>query len=121
MAVLLGIDTGGTFTDAVLVREAADGGTVVLATAKSPTTHGDLEIGVEEALRSVVNDAPDIEPGDISLVSLSTTLATNALVEGHGEPIGLIAAASCYGPRSGWRFRRSHWRWPTRREWRMWP
>ena len=92
MAVLLGIDTGGTFTDAVLVREAADGGTVVLATAKSPTTHGDLEIGVEEALRSVVNDAPDIEPGDISLVSLSTTLATNALVEGHGEPIGLIAA-----------------------------
>ncbi|MBU6317059.1 MAG: hypothetical protein KGR47_11170, partial [Acidobacteria bacterium] len=41
--MLLGIDTGGTYTDAVLYEEATR---TVVATAKSPTTHHDLSIGV---------------------------------------------------------------------------
>ncbi|HXH03731.1 MAG TPA: hydantoinase/oxoprolinase family protein [Candidatus Competibacteraceae bacterium] len=82
MAYLLGIDTGGTYTDAVVVDEALR----VVATAKSLTTKHDLSIGVRKAMEAVLDQAP----GDIGLVSLSTTLATNAIVEGHGSPIALI-------------------------------
>ncbi len=90
MALLLGIDTGGTFTDAVLVRDDTGAETVV-ASAKSPTTHHDLAIGVGGAVRNVLAQAGDVAAGDIDLVSVSTTLATNALVEGHGEPAAVIA------------------------------
>ncbi|MEM7096104.1 MAG: hydantoinase/oxoprolinase family protein [Actinomycetota bacterium] len=88
--MLLGIDTGGTFTDAVLVRD--DGGREsVVATAKSPTTHHALELGLAGAIDAVLAAASsDASIGDIDLVSVSTTLATNALVEGHGESAGLI-------------------------------
>ena len=90
MALLLGIDTGGTFTDAVLVRD--DSGTeTVVASAKSPTTHHELAIGVAGAVRNVLEQASDVSAGDIDLVSVSTTLATNALVEGHGEPAAVVA------------------------------
>ena len=81
---LLGIDTGGTFTDAVIYDEVTSS---VMAKAKSPTTHDDLIIGILGAIDGVLGAvaAPSIE-----LVSLSTTLATNALVEGRGRPVGSI-------------------------------
>ena len=85
MSVLLGIDTGGTYTDAVLFRDA--GG--VLATAKALTTHHDLSIGIAEAVSSVLEGSA-IGPHEISLVSLSTTLATNALVKGQGGRVCLV-------------------------------
>ncbi len=95
MALLLGIDTGGTFTDAVLVRDDA-GVEEIVASAKSPTTHHDLAIGVAGAVRNVLERAAavsgaDVSAADIALVSVSTTLATNALVEGHGEPAAVVA------------------------------
>jgi len=83
MSVALGIDTGGTYTDAVLV-DHADG--AVLAQAKARTTKHDLAIGIGEAMHAVLS-ATDRARGDVRLVSLSTTLATNAIVEGHGAPI----------------------------------
>ena len=83
--LMLGIDTGGTYTDAVLFDE--DRG--VLAKAKALTTRHDLAIGISGAVEAVLAEA-EVPLGAIGLVSLSTTLATNALVEGQGGRAGLI-------------------------------
>ena len=85
MPLLLGIDTGGTFTDAVLFDEDAG----VVASAKALTTRHDLAIGIGGALDRVLQEA-DASTQDIALVSLSTTLATNAVVEGQGGRICLV-------------------------------
>jgi N-methylhydantoinase A/oxoprolinase/acetone carboxylase beta subunit len=85
MTILLGVDTGGTYTDAVLIQDD----THVLASAKSLTTRADLALGIGSAVRAVLAQA-DVAPGDIALASLSTTLATNALVEGQGGRVGLV-------------------------------
>lgn len=88
---LLGIDTGGTYTDAVLFHEV-DG---VVAKAKSLTTRHDLAVGIAGAVDAVLRQA-DVPVSAISLVSLSTTLATNALVEGQGGRAGLVMIG--FGP-----------------------
>ncbi len=85
MPLLLGIDTGGTYTDAVLLDD--DRG--VVAKAKSLTTRDDLAIGIAGAVDRVLADS-GVPAGDIALVSLSTTLATNALVEGYGGRVCLV-------------------------------
>lgn len=82
MPILLGIDTGGTYTDAVLLDEAKG----ILAKAKSPTTDEDLTIGIRNAVQKLFTHTKP----HIHLVSLSSTLATNAVVEGKGSPAGLI-------------------------------
>lgn len=89
MALLLGIDTGGTFTDAVLVDDARDDH--IVAHAKAPTTHHDLTIGLAASVAAVLGKVSTGAASSVSLVSVSTTLATNALVEGHGEPAALFA------------------------------
>ena len=81
--LLLGFDTGGTYTDAVLFDSRAS---AVLASAKALTTKEDLATGLRESMIRVLPAAVD----DIALVSLSTTLATNAIVEGQGSPICLL-------------------------------
>jgi N-methylhydantoinase A/oxoprolinase/acetone carboxylase beta subunit len=86
MQVALGIDTGGTYTDAVLVDQAS--GTVITG-AKALTTHHDLSIGIGEAVAAVFAEN-GVSPADVSLVGLSTTLATNAIVEGQGSPVCLM-------------------------------
>ena len=83
---LVGVDTGGTFTDAVVISATTG---EVLHTAKALTTRQDLAIGVSEALTKVVSE---VDVDDIALVSVSTTLATNAVVEGHGSPILVLLA-----------------------------
>jgi N-methylhydantoinase A/oxoprolinase/acetone carboxylase beta subunit len=85
MALLLGVDTGGTYTDAVLIRDEE----VVIASAKSLTTRHDLAIGVGAAVRAVLAEA-GVAAADVAMASLSTTLATNALVEGQGGRVALI-------------------------------
>ncbi|MCV0395806.1 MAG: hydantoinase/oxoprolinase family protein [Rhizobiaceae bacterium] len=84
-ALHLGIDTGGTYTDAVLWSESAG----VVAKAKALTTRHDLAIGIENAVEAVMAGSRSA-PGDIALVSMSTTLATNALVEGQGGRAALV-------------------------------
>ncbi|PPB80460.1 N-methylhydantoinase A/oxoprolinase/acetone carboxylase beta subunit [Albidovulum inexpectatum] len=86
MALLLGIDTGGTYTDAVILDDAADR---VVAAAKALTTRPDLSQGIAAAIDAAIARA-GIEPRRIAMVSLSTTLATNALVEGHGGRVALV-------------------------------
>ncbi|AVO37589.1 hydantoinase/oxoprolinase N-terminal domain-containing protein [Pukyongiella litopenaei] len=85
MALLLGVDTGGTYTDAVLIRDE----TQVVASAKALTTRADLAVGIGAAVGSVL-ERSGVRPGEVALVSLSTTLATNALVEGHGGRVALV-------------------------------
>tara|TARA_R110002049_G_scaffold117332_2_gene270560 strand:+ start:148876 stop:150882 length:2007 start_codon:yes stop_codon:yes gene_type:complete len=85
VALLLGVDTGGTYTDAVLIRDDE----VVVASAKALTTRQDLAIGVGGAVGQVLAQS-GVAPGEIAMASLSTTLATNALVEGQGGRVALI-------------------------------
>ncbi|KQY14121.1 hydantoinase [Rhizobium sp. Root482] len=86
----LGIDTGGTYTDAVLWGDDIG----IIAKAKSLTTRHDLAIGIAGAVDAVLASTAvqprSIKPRDIKLVSISTTLATNALVEGQGGRVGLV-------------------------------
>ena len=86
MTLVIGLDTGGTYTDAALLDTATG---TVRATGKSLTTRDDLSIGVGGAIRRVLEDF-DGSAADIDLVSLSTTLATNAVVEGVGGRVGLL-------------------------------
>ncbi|KQC11678.1 MAG: hypothetical protein APR62_09330 [Smithella sp. SDB] len=82
MATLLGIDTGGTYTDAVLLDDEKG----VIGFGKSLTTQHNLYLGIRSAVESALLDPFP----EINLVSLSTTLATNAVVEGQGSPICLL-------------------------------
>lgn len=86
MAFLLGVDTGGTYTDAVLLDESTDR---VVATAKALTTRGDLSLGIGRAIDAALAQG-GVPADQIALVSLSTTLATNALVEGQGGRVALV-------------------------------
>lgn len=84
----IGVDTGGTYTDCAIIEAQ---GHRVLARAKAITTKGDLAIGVTEAINLAVAQLPQgLSPHDIGLVSVSTTLATNAVVEGHGSPVAVV-------------------------------
>ena len=83
MRLILGVDTGGTFTDAVLL-DAASG--AVKATHKAFTTHENLAVGIEAALDGLPRGAwPQVDRA-----AVSTTLATNAALEGLGSRVGCI-------------------------------
>ena len=96
----IGIDTGGTYTDAVVIKrnqstDNKNNADNILASVKSLTTHGNLSEGISDALAkaleaAIVKSAGEFNPKDVSLVSLSTTLATNALVEGQGSSLGIF-------------------------------
>lgn len=81
--LVLGIDTGGTYTDGVLLdyhtRE-------VIKTTKTLTTRHNLSICILNALDALLPD----DPTRIKLVAISTTLATNAIAEGKGRPVALF-------------------------------
>lgn len=79
----LGVDCGGTYTDAVVCD--LDSG-AVLASAKFPTSHHDLTRCIDGALGEL---PPDLLR-QARLACLSTTLATNAMVEGRGGKACLI-------------------------------
>lgn len=82
----IGISSGGSFTDAVIM-DLSDWR--VVAKAKSPTTYFDFSEGIINSLDKVISLAK-ISPGDVGLVSVATTLATNAIIEGKGGRVALI-------------------------------
>src|SRR5581483_2328476 len=82
--MLLGVDVGGTFTDAVL---AFDG---QLVTAKAPTTPKDQSEGVIAAVEAVLSRAGR-SAEEVREFSHGMTVATNALLEGKGARTALIA------------------------------
>ena len=82
-SLVLGIDTGGTFTDGVLLEYESRR---VLASEKSLTTKRDFSIGIERVIDGIHID----DPSAIRMVSISTTLATNAIAEGKGKRVALL-------------------------------
>jgi len=81
----IGIDTGGTYTDAVLLESTT---LEVVHWAKEATTHHDLGIGVGRVLENLLSK--DISAKDVQHLTVSTTLATNAIIEGRGARVGLF-------------------------------
>ncbi|WP_027184118.1 hydantoinase/oxoprolinase family protein [Desulfovibrio inopinatus] len=80
--MLLGIDVGGTHTDAVLVSKNG-----IVASAKIRTRHDDLLSSINDALSAVLSDTP---ASAVTRLNLSTTLSTNSIVEGRTEPVGVF-------------------------------
>lgn len=79
----LGIDAGGTYTDAAIYDFDSN---LILAKAKALTTKWDYAIGIRQA----IGQLPPEHLTRVDLASVSTTLATNAVVEGHGSRVGLL-------------------------------
>lgn len=99
MNLVLGIDTGGTYTDGVLMDYDTH---QVLATHKSLTTKRDFAIGIENVIAGINIE----DPAQIKMVSVSTTLATNAIAEGKGKRVALFLIG--YDPELVNKFELSH-------------
>lgn len=80
--MLLGIDVGGTFTDAVIIDKNQ-----IVAQAKTATQHEDILSSLIKVLDKVLSTVDDKK---INRVSLSTTIITNAIVEGKAEQATLV-------------------------------
>ncbi|HEY7960619.1 MAG TPA: hydantoinase/oxoprolinase family protein [Solirubrobacteraceae bacterium] len=83
--MLLGVDVGGTFTDAVLVS-----GRGAVHSAKAPSTPAEQSRGVLAAIEAVLARA-GAAPADVTRFAHGMTVATNALLEGRGARAALIA------------------------------
>lgn len=86
--MLLGIDVGGTHTDAVAI-DMKDGARVVAST-KVRTDDDNLLWSVTEALKTIL---ADIDKDAVTQLNLSTTLSTNAIVQGKTEDVGVIISS----------------------------
>ena len=84
----IGIDVGGTFTDATLI----DGTTGRVYSAKAFTTPKDRSLGVIDAIRAVIAEA-GIDPASVGDVVHGSTTGTNALIERTGAKTGLLVTA----------------------------
>lgn len=87
--VRIGIDVGGTFTDAVVVDNATH---EILATVKIPTTHH-AQRGVAEGIVTAIHKVLSenhIAPEDVIFIAHGTTQATNALLEGDVAKVGIL-------------------------------
>ena len=82
--MLLGVDVGGTFTDAVVAVAGR------LVTAKAPTTPDDQSEGVLAAV-SVALERAGATAGEVRAFAHGTTVATNALLEGEAARTALVA------------------------------
>lgn len=95
----IGIDVGGTFTDAVII----DNDTLeVFAKKKTPTTH-DSDEGVAKGIISIIRELMDeyhILPEQIVFISHGTTQATNALLEGDVARVGIVGMGDGNSARS---------------------
>ncbi|MFC7326829.1 hydantoinase/oxoprolinase family protein [Marinactinospora rubrisoli] len=95
--IRVGIDVGGTFTDAVAIDSAT---LELIAQVKVPTSHHHADgvaHGIVTALDRLLNDV-GCAPDDVAFLAHGTTQATNALLEGDVAPVGLIGIGT--GPGS---------------------
>ena len=86
--MLLGIDVGGTHTDAVAID--LEGEVKVVASTKVLTRHDDLLTSVTEALEEILKE---VDRNAVTQLNLSTTLSTNAIVQGKTEDVGVIVSS----------------------------
>ena len=88
MVLGLGIDTGGTYTDSVVIDMDTN---EIVCRSKALTTRDNLINGIVASLKGLANTEK------ISIVSLSSTLATNSIVEGKSCRVGLIVMGKKFG------------------------
>jgi len=82
----LGIDAGGSYTDVVVMDVHTK---EIISKMKSKTTHDDMIVGMRDAMNGLILKRK-FNPKDIRYVGLSTTLATNSILENKGGKVGLI-------------------------------
>lgn len=93
MKVRIGIDVGGTFTDAVAINDETY---ELMGSVKMPTTHEAKEgvaAGIVQVLSKIMEDC-HINPEDVTFIAHGTTQATNALLEGDVAKVGIITIGS---------------------------
>lgn len=93
MKVRIGIDVGGTFTDAVAIDETSY---ELIGKVKVPTTHSASEgvaAGIIHALKKLL-DEYNIDVNDVTFLAHGTTQATNAFLEGDVSKVGIFALGS---------------------------
>ena len=89
MKVRIGIDVGGTFTDAVAINNDTY---ELIGSVKTPTTHSAKEgvaAGIVQVLHRVMEQY-NIAPEDVNFIAHGTTQATNALLEGDVAKVGVV-------------------------------
>jgi N-methylhydantoinase A/oxoprolinase/acetone carboxylase beta subunit len=95
--VRIGIDVGGTFTDAVIIDNATYD---VIAKRKIPTTHKEgVAIGIVKIISELM-DENNISPEDVVFIAHGTTQATNALLEGDVASVGVVGMGTGLDARS---------------------
>ncbi|MDR3362411.1 MAG: hydantoinase/oxoprolinase family protein [Desulfovibrio sp.] len=91
--ILLGIDAGGTHTDAALLA-CREEKVRLLASVKTITRHDDLAISVREVLAGLAKISGIADKlAAVDAVTLGTTLAVNALAQGRADTVGLVLSA----------------------------
>lgn len=95
--VRIGIDVGGTFTDAVAIdNETYE----LIAKMKIPTTHEEgVAIGVVKIIKAILEEN-NISPDDVVFIAHGTTQATNALLEGDVASVGIVGMGTGFDARS---------------------
>ena len=94
MRYIIGIDVGGTNTNACLLQIDQEQCGHVLKMAKTSTDHENLLFSTKQVLNEISRELPTHDPMALE-IHLSTTLITNAIVEGKGDPVATIV---CTGP-----------------------
>ena len=87
MSLILGFDAGGTFTDSVVFNTETK---KIISSGKALTTNFDLSQGIEKSLNVTLKDLPIRDKKNIKQIIVSSTLATNSLINSNGCRVGLI-------------------------------
>lgn len=86
---IIGVDVGGTNTDAVLLNPARSGSEAVISSYKA-TTGANVTTGIEEAIRVLLKDA-NIQPSQVASLMIGTTHLINAVVERDASRLSKVA------------------------------
>ena len=87
MSLILGFDAGGTFTDSVIFNSVSK---KVISEGKALTTNHDLSKGIKNSIEISLDKISLNDQKNIKLVVVSSTLATNSVVNSTGCRVGLI-------------------------------
>jgi len=81
----IGVDTGGTFTDVVLIDDRSSQWWL----CKLPSTPGDPSIAIVDGIREIISQS-DVDRDGVAVIEHGTTVATNAIIEHKVPPSGMV-------------------------------